>query len=108
MAPSQTSLNKRLKLQNILEDVLGSKNVYFQPPSNIRIAYPAIVYQRVAKNEVFANNALYNGTTRYQVTLIDRDPDSSIPSELAKLPLCSFSRFFVAESLNHDVFDLYF
>ena len=108
MVQSQRNLNQRLKLQRVLEDSLGSSNVYFQPPANTKIAYPAIIYQRVAKDERFANNLLYNNTVRYQVTVIDRDPDSFIPEKVALLPLCSFSRHFVAESLNHDVFDLYY
>lgn len=108
MDHSQHSIERRIRLQYILEEVLGSSNVYFQPPANIRIQYPAIIYQRATKDERYANNALYANTKRYQVTIIDRDPDSTIPDRMARLPLCSYSRHFVNESLNHDVFDLYY
>ena len=34
----------RLELQSKLEELLGTRNVYYQPPESIKIGYPAIVY----------------------------------------------------------------
>ena len=34
----------RLDLQALLEDLLGSRNVYYQPPESVKMNYPAIVY----------------------------------------------------------------
>jgi hypothetical protein len=45
---------------------------------------------------------------RYQVTIIDRDPDSGIPEVVAGLPTSTFSRHFTVDNLNHDVYTLYF
>ena len=101
-------MGQRLELQTLLEDLIGSVNVYFQPPANVQLAYPAIVYQRDDLDLKHANNNPYSTKQRYQVTVIDRDPDSDTPAKLAALPLCVFSRFFVADNLNHDVFTLYF
>jgi len=98
----------RVDLQSLLEGILGSPNVYFQPPNNVQMAYPSIVYQRDQLAEHHADNQSYRRQTRYQVTVIDRDPDSGIPDKIAGLPLCSFERFFVADNLNHDVFNLFF
>lgn len=100
-------MEQRLKLQTILE-TLGAKKVYFQPPSNIQMAYPAIVYSRDSMWSEFASNLPYTHKKRYQVTVIDKNPDSLIPDKVRRLPLCSFSRHFVADNLNHDVFNLYF
>ena len=36
----------RLELQDLLETVLGSQYVYFQPPATLRMRYPCIVYAR--------------------------------------------------------------
>lgn len=83
-------------------------NVYFQPKQNISMEYPCIVYKRDARNTQFADNRPYRSKKRYQVTIIDQDPDSDIPEKVAALPLCSFSRFFTAGNLNHDVYTLYF
>jgi hypothetical protein len=98
----------RLQLQSLLESILGTRNVYFQPPPNVQMQYPCIVYSRDAADTKFAGNKPYNRIQRYQVTVIDRDPDSGIPDKIAVLPLCTFNRFFVAENLNHDVYTLFF
>jgi len=74
----------------------------------MQIQYPCIVYQRYNALTVFADNLPFRRTKRYQVTVIDADPDSPIPDEVAKLPMCTHNRFFVAGNLNHDVFNLYF
>lgn len=98
----------RLDLQVLLEAILGSRNVYFQPPANVQMEYPAIVYHRDSAETLFAGNNAYRYTKRYQVTVIDRDPDSEIPDQVAELPMCTFSRAYAADNLNHSVFNLYF
>ena len=70
--------------------------------------YPCIVYQRYNALTLFADNLPFRRTKRYQVTVIDADPDSPIPDEVAKMPMCVHNRFFVANNLNHDVFNLYY
>lgn len=99
----------RLELHDILGDILGDKTrVYFQPPMNHQLIYPCIVYKRDYARTQFAGNNPYRYTKRYQVMIIDRNPDSSIPDEVAKLPMCIFDRFYTANDLNHDVFNVYF
>lgn len=98
----------RPNLQILLETLLGSRNVYFQPPTNVVMNYPCIVYRRDDKITLHANDKPYKHRKRYQVTVIDRNPDSAIPDKIAELPLCSFDRFFTADNLNHDVFQLFF
>lgn len=99
----------RLQLQSLLESLLpDDKKAYFQPPSNVEMQYPCIVYQRDSMDTVFAGNFPYRHIKRYQVTVMDWDPDSEIPDRVAALPMCSFNRFYVADNLNHDVFTLYF
>lgn len=83
-------------------------NVYFQPPNGIKIQYPCIVYKRDFADTAFANNGPYRSMKRYQVIVIDRDPDSVIPDQVAQLQLCTFNRFYTADNLNHDVYNLFF
>jgi hypothetical protein len=99
----------RLDLQTLLESLVpeGAK-VYFQPPDNVQMVFPCITYQRYNGKTQFANGKPYNYTDRYQVTVIDLDPDSLIPAKVAALPMCIKNRFFVVGNLNHDVFNLYF
>lgn len=98
----------RQDLQNLLKVILGSSNVYFQPPSNITMKYPAIVYNRNDIRTEFANNEPYTHKKRYQVTVMDVNPDSDIVDKVAALPLCSYDRSYTADNLNHDVFNLFF
>lgn len=99
---------QRLELQKLLVELLGSKNVYFQPPPTQKMQYPCILYSRYDLNMEFADNTPYKNKTRYQVTIIDTNPDSDIPKKVAALPMCSFDRFFTADNLNHDVYNLFF
>lgn len=96
----------RTSLQSLLEEI--TENVYFQPPNNIRMQYPCIVYARDGSDSEFADNRPYARTKRYQVTVIDRNPDSDLPDKVEELPLCNFQRFFAADNLNHYVFNLFF
>lgn len=98
----------RLELQALLEGVLESTNVYFQPPSNVQLKYPCIVYERDNAKTEFAGNKPYSYTKRYQVTVIDRNPDTSIPDKIAMLPLSNLSRIFTADNLHHYAYTLYF
>lgn len=96
----------RQDLQNLLLTL--APNVYFQPPPNLKLKYPCIVYQRDYAETDFADNNPYQITKRYQLTIIDEDPDSVIPDKVALLPMCTFQRFFVADNLNHDIYNLFY
>jgi hypothetical protein len=101
-------MNRREKLHEILVDLLGSRNVYFQPPSTVKMKYPAIVYSRNRIESKYANDKAYKTRTRYTVIVIDSDPDSLIPEKVATLPLCRHDRRYTTENLNHDAFSVYF
>ena len=101
-------MDRRLELQTILENILGSRNVYFQPPSNTKLSYPCIIYNRSNIESRYANNAKYNTRVRYSLMLIGRSPESELVEELLKLPYCSYDRFYTADTLNHDMFTLYY
>lgn len=101
-------MGSRLKLQTFLETTLGSKNVYFQPPSTVKMNYPCIVYARNDASTIFANDSPYVNTINYQVTVIDKNPDSEIPGKIALLPKCAFDRHFTTDNLNHDIYILYY
>ena len=101
-------MGQRLELQTILEGILNSRHVYFQPPANVQMQYPCIVYKRDIAVAQFAGNKPYRYTKRYEVTIIDSDPDGQISDKVAILPMCTHNRFFTADNLNHDVFILYF
>ena len=100
--------NRRLELHEILCEVLGSRNVYFQPPAGVKMTYPAIVYSLSGINNRHANDSVYMQRHSYTVTLIDKNPDNVTVDKLSLLPKCSFDRPFVADNLNHYVFTIYY
>lgn len=101
-------MGTRLELQAVLEGLQDGLSVYFQPPSNIQMSYPAVVYNRDFLHSSFADNAPYARTNRYQVTVIDKDPDSLVPDKVASLPMTNYVRHFTADNLNHDIYYVYF
>jgi len=96
----------RLKLQSLLETV--TEHVYFQPPANIQMQYPCIIYSRDGSLAEHANNELYRSAKQYQVTVVDRDPDTELADQVEALRYVSFERSFAADDLNHYVFTLFF
>ena len=98
----------REDLHEILCEILGSRNVYFQPPESLKLKYPCIVYERSYIRMIRADNDIYQANKEYTVTVIDEDPDSLIPDKMIALKYCAFDRHFVADNLNHDVFRIYY
>lgn len=99
-------MGSRLELQTLLEEILGSSNVYYQPPESVKMSYPAIVYSLKSMKNNFANNSVYTQYTDYEIIVIDKDPDSVIVSKISKLPMCMFDRHYASDNLNHTVFTL--
>lgn len=96
----------RLQLHQLLKTF--TEHVYFQPPTNIQLQYPCIIYNRDFAETQFADDIPYNHELRYMIMVIDPDPDSDIPDKVASMPKSSFNRFYTADELNHDVFNVYF
>jgi len=99
---------KRLELHELLVSILGSRNVYFQPPENVKINYPAIIYSRVKINNKYANNLVYNQQCVYQIVVVDKDPDSIISESISKILTISHENNFTKDGLHHDVYRLYY
>ncbi len=99
---------RRLLFHEVLCEVLGSRNVYFQPPESVKMKYPAIVYSRDGIDSKHANNGVYLSQMRYSVTVIDKDPDSPIVGKVALLPTSKFNRHYEKDNLNHDVYTIFY
>lgn len=99
-------LRRRKDFNSLLKTICN--NVYFQPPDNIRMKYPAIVYKVYSPEDTYANNNKYVGNTSYELTVIDRNPDSEIANKVYGLPKSSFVREFKSDDLNHYIFRVYY
>jgi len=102
----QVQMMRRLELHEIFREILGSDNVYFQPPESIKLKYPAIIYSRENIENTAADNKTYKQSHFYTVTVIDYDPDSEIVHKVSRLPMCIYDRHFASDNLNHDVFTI--
>jgi hypothetical protein len=99
---------RRMELQMKLEELLGNRNVYYQPPEDLKMSYPAIRYSVKNRTIKFANNSLYTKMLCYEITVIARDPDTTVIDKLLQFPYCAFDRHYNSDNLSHDVFTLYF
>lgn len=98
----------RLDLQNRFENILGSKNVYYQPPESIKLKYPCIIY---SLTDIYTRNAddrHYSAQKVYTITVISRDPDNTIAEGIMNYPKTRFDRRYVADNLYHDILTLYY
>ena len=102
-------MNKRLQLQQVLERIVGiDHKVYYQPPQNLRLTFPCIEYNLSTIDSQQADDMNYHSERRYQLTVIDPNPENPWIEELLLLPKCAFSRHYTSDGLNHDVFYIYF
>lgn len=99
-------MDRRLELDALLKTICAT--TYFQPPSNATMIYPCIVYERSTIESRHANDKPYLHDRRYTVKVIDKDPDSELVGKVAALPKSRHTSFYVANQLNHDVFDIFF
>jgi hypothetical protein len=100
-------MGNRIELQ--AELVKFMSNVYFQPPSNITISYPCIVYSKTQKSTQRANDGMYLSKQGYQITLIEKNPDSEIANEIeSHFQYCEISQHFVTDNLHHTTLNLYY
>lgn len=101
-------MDRRLELSQILNGIQGVKKAYFQPPKSEKLEYPCIIYKLRSIDSKFANDKPYNNRDGYQITIVDRNPDSKIRQWFMNQPLCKFDRFYTADNLNHWVFVFYY
>lgn len=97
----------RLELHKELQEF--SDSVYFQPPSDIQMNYPCIIYSKTPKIKELANNRWYFKKQGYQVTVVDRDPDSLIADDLEDyFQYCAITQYFTNDNLHHVILELYY
>lgn len=101
-------MDRRLKLQKILEQLLGSRNVYYQPPEGLKMEYPCIRYYKQKIDKKSANNKAYLLNDCYELVIIDTKPDNPIIAKLLDMETCSFNRSYDADNLKHTILTLYY
>ena len=87
--------------------MLGSNQVYYKAPGNMKMTYPAIIYKKSNIDVRRANNKVYLKRNRYEITIIDRRPDNPVIDKILELPYSSYDRTYVSDNLHHDSITLY-
>lgn len=100
---------RRLQLHEKFCEILGTRNVYFQPPASVKLQYNCIVYKVSNRNDIRADNKQYRNLTAYEVKFIYHDPDSEIPEIIMhSFDYVMHDNTFVVDNLHHDVFTIYY
>ena len=95
-------------LQTKLETLLGSRNVYYQPPESLKMKYPCIRYSKSIISSRYADDVKYSNFTRYEIIVIDHMPDNDVINKILMLPHSTYERHYTSDNLNHDVINLYY
>ena len=102
-------MGSRLKLHEELCEILGTRNVYYNPPASVKRTYPCIQYALEAPDQKRANNGIYQSINRYEVTVIEHDPESDTADNVQRhFPWASIDRRYKADNLNHTVLTIYY
>ena len=101
-------MKTRISLQRKFEDLLGSKNVYFQPPESLKMKYPCIRYSLSDIDKRPGDNIAYSMTNCYDVIYISEDPENEVVRKILEMPMSSFDRHYISNNLYHDVVKLYY
>ena len=101
-------MGTREELDALLCEILGSDHVYYQPPENLKIVYPCIVYSLNTFLTRYANNNTYHRRRRYDLIYISREPDEEIVETLADLPYCSMDKVYTSDNLYHYPYTIYY
>jgi len=101
------------KMQKIRADAIAllgnGVHVYIEPPSNVKMAYPAFVIFRSSGLSRFANNMPYKFNPSFDVTYISFEPDDpNVEKIVMGFPMIRLNRHFTSDDLHHDSFILYY
>ena len=101
--------DRRLLLQSELEALLGTANVYFQPPESLKIKFPCYIYNFERPDTLRADNRIYRIHDRYQLTYITKNPvDPLIDETLLHFTHIALDRHFTKDNLNHYIYSIYY
>lgn len=95
------------ELQSTLISLLGSRNVYYNPPASTQMKYDAIRYSLSAIQSNYANNIKYKNMNCYDLIVIAKLPDPAVVAKILALPYSSMGRPYIVDNLHHYPITLY-
>lgn len=100
-------MGNRDTLHAKLVDLMDGKKVYFQPPESIKLQYPCIIYKLTGASDLYADNTHYRNMKRYDVILVDKNPDSIYCDRLNEIQYSRMDRTYINDNLHHYAFTIY-
>lgn len=101
-------MKTRDEVQALLEEVLGSKNVYFQAPPNTGMKYPCIVYRFSNFHRENADNKPYILTGRWEIHHMYKSIKNDMKNTMLFIaPYVSFDRRLVTDGVYNDFYTIY-
>lgn len=101
-------MSSRLDLHNKLVSILGTNNVYYQPPENLKMTYPCIRYNLTKVNAVKASDSVHILHPRYEIMLIStKNMDSLSVRILCEIPQTIMERVYISDGMYHYVYSHY-
>lgn len=99
--------NRRKEFDTLLQAILGSKNVYFQPPESVKLKYPCIVYNISKNDPEFADDEVYDLKHRYIVRLIcdSVDYDGPLKDKITKILKVPMTQVYSRDGLYHCIYE---
>lgn len=102
-------MHNRSELNKKLERLIGSSNVYFQPPASVQLSYPCVIYTLGTGDMKRADDSVYMYTYSYEITFIYKRPNIDIVEQVLKtFSMSSVYRVYVSDNLNHYAFRIYY
>lgn len=101
---------RREDLHEILCELLGSRYVYYQPPDNVLMHYPCIVYHPNPSEDRYADNTRYIVSYSYNVQIIANNPEFALFDSFPdNFMYCTENApRFEKDNLNHVNYKLYY
>lgn len=95
-------------IQKTLQEI-GVKNVYIDPPENIKMKYPCMRVRLNTGRSRYASNKVHIFTPSWEMIYIGYEPDEEmIPKIMHAFPQVSYTRHYTADNLHHNSFILYY
>ena len=101
-------MRTRIDFHKMLINETSCDHIYYQPPENLKLVYPCIIYSEEADRPDYADNVIYNNKVRYSVTYISKSADDTTKDLIHKIMYCAFDRSYKSDNLYHTTYTIYY
>ena len=107
MVRNRLSLHQHLSSLFEQELTANAMGLYYQEPSDTAMIYPCIMYELSDIKNKHADDTKYTENLEFTLTVIDRNPDSTVVDKIKALPRTKFIRAYRSNGLNHTRFTIH-